>query len=73
MPGGGVESGVPGKRAHLYEHKFNGYFLYTCLVGALGGSLFGYDLGVSGVVSLILFRIIPICSILFHFYLTVTH
>ncbi|KAH1251708.1 hypothetical protein AAZX31_05G213500 [Glycine max] len=51
MAGGGVESGVPGKRAHLYEHKFNGYFLYTCLVGALGGSLFGYDLGVSGGVT----------------------
>lgn len=48
MAGGGVESGAPGKRAHLYEHRFTNYFAFTCIVGALGGSLFGYDLGVSG-------------------------
>jgi len=48
MAGGGVESGATGKRAHLYEHKFTHYFAFTCVVGALGGSLFGYDLGVSG-------------------------
>jgi len=48
MAGGGVESGAPGKRAHLYEHRFTHYFAFTCFVGALGGSLFGYDLGVSG-------------------------
>ncbi|KAG5014678.1 hypothetical protein AAZX31_08G035200 [Glycine max] len=51
MAGGGVEIGGPGKRAHLYEHKFSWYFVYTCFVGALGGSLFGYDLGVSGGVT----------------------
>jgi len=47
MAGGGV-GGERGKRAHLYEHKFTHYFAFTCFVGALGGSLFGYDLGVSG-------------------------
>ncbi|XP_027921369.1 sugar transport protein 14 isoform X1 [Vigna unguiculata] len=51
MAGGGVESGATGKRAHLYEHKFTHYFAFTCVVGALGGSLFGYDLGVSGGVT----------------------
>lgn len=71
MAGGGVEIGGPGKRAHLYEHKFSWYFVYTCFVGALGGSLFGYDLGVSGFLFLSL--IISICSILFHFYVTVAH
>jgi hypothetical protein len=48
MAGGGLTDGGPGKRAHLYEHKFTAYFAFTCIVGALGGSLFGYDLGVSG-------------------------
>jgi hypothetical protein len=48
MAGGGLVDGGPGKRAHLYEHKFTAYFAFTCIVGALGGSLFGYDLGVSG-------------------------
>lgn len=36
------------KRAHLYEHKITGYFIFACIIAALGGSLFGYDLGVSG-------------------------
>ncbi|MED6132577.1 Sugar transport protein 14 [Stylosanthes scabra] len=48
---GGVVDGGPAKRAHLYEHKFTHYFAFTCFVGALGGSLFGYDLGVSGGVT----------------------
>lgn len=49
MAGGALTDGGPGKRAHLYEHKFTLYFAFTCIVGALGGSLFGYDLGVSGI------------------------
>ncbi|XP_027342662.1 sugar transport protein 14-like isoform X2 [Abrus precatorius] len=51
MAGGGVTDAGPGKRAHLYEHNFTYYFAFTCVVGALGGSLFGYDLGVSGGVT----------------------
>lgn len=39
------------KRAHLYEYKITGYFVFACIVAALGGSLFGYDLGVSGGVT----------------------
>lgn len=39
------------KRAHLYEYRITGYFIFSCIVGALGGSLFGYDLGVSGGVT----------------------
>lgn len=47
MAGGGFTGAQTG-RAHLYEHKITGYFLFACIVAALGGSLFGYDLGVSG-------------------------
>lgn len=47
MAGGAfVDSG--GARAELYEHKITGYFIFTCVVAAMGGSLFGYDLGISG-------------------------
>lgn len=48
MAGGGFGDGGNLKRAHLYEYKITGYFIFSCIVGALGGSLFGYDLGVSG-------------------------
>ncbi|KAF1862054.1 hypothetical protein Lal_00026571 [Lupinus albus] len=51
MAGGGVIDGGHGKRAHLYEHNYTHYFAFTCIVGAMGGSLFGYDLGVSGGVT----------------------
>lgn len=48
MAGGGFSGGAPLKRAHLYEYRITGYFITACIVAALGGSLFGYDLGVSG-------------------------
>ncbi|KAF4390011.1 hypothetical protein F8388_002953 [Cannabis sativa] len=50
MAGGFVGGGVS-ERAHLYEYRITGYFIYACIVAALGGSLFGYDLGVSGGVT----------------------
>lgn len=48
MAGGGMIETGGGARAHLYEHKITGYFIYACIIGSMGGSLFGYDLGVSG-------------------------
>ncbi|KAK7398976.1 hypothetical protein VNO78_10150 [Psophocarpus tetragonolobus] len=51
MAGGGLVHSGTLKRAHLYEYKITGYFIFSCIVGALGGSLFGYDLGVSGGVT----------------------
>ncbi|KAK2645599.1 hypothetical protein Ddye_020794 [Dipteronia dyeriana] len=52
MAGGGFTDGGGNlKRAHLYEHRITGYFIVACIVAALGGSLFGYDLGVSGGVT----------------------
>ncbi|WOL11047.1 hypothetical protein Cni_G19808 [Canna indica] len=50
---GGFIGGELGKRAELYEGRITAYFILACLVGSLGGSLFGYDLGVSsGVTSM---------------------
>ncbi|XP_052198650.1 sugar transport protein 14 isoform X1 [Diospyros lotus] len=51
MAGGGFANGGDSKRAHLYEYKITAYFIFACIVAALGGSLFGYDLGVSGGVT----------------------
>lgn len=50
---GGFVGGDTGKRAAQYEYdgKLTGYFILACIVGSLGGSLFGYDLGVSGGVT----------------------
>lgn len=51
MAGGGFTDAGDLKRAHLYEYKITSYFLIACMVAAMGGSLFGYDLGVSGGVT----------------------
>ncbi|KAJ4839872.1 Sugar transport protein 14 [Turnera subulata] len=51
MAGGGFVDAGGLKRAHLYEYKITGYFIFACVVAAMGGSLFGYDLGVSGGVT----------------------
>ncbi|KAM7257153.1 hypothetical protein ACFE04_012894 [Oxalis oulophora] len=51
MPGGGIVGQGNLKRAHLYEYKITNYFIFACIVAASGGSLFGYDLGVSGGVT----------------------
>ncbi|KAG8376050.1 hypothetical protein BUALT_Bualt09G0023300 [Buddleja alternifolia] len=51
MAGGGIVDPKGGARAHLYEYRITPYFIFACIVGSLGGSLFGYDLGVSGGVT----------------------
>lgn len=43
--------GPAGARAEFYEYRITSYFVFACIVAALGGSLFGYDLGVSGGVT----------------------
>ncbi|ONK69114.1 uncharacterized protein A4U43_C05F19500 [Asparagus officinalis] len=48
---GGFVDGDLGKRAAQYEGGVTAYFILACAVGSLGGSLFGYDLGVSGGVT----------------------
>ncbi|GLJ29877.1 hypothetical protein SUGI_0590580 [Cryptomeria japonica] len=47
MISGGVKQG----RAELYEGRITSYVVLACIVAATGGSLFGYDLGVSGGVT----------------------
>jgi hypothetical protein len=47
MAGGFGGGGAAAGRAELYEGKITGYFILACIVGSFGGSLFGYDLGVS--------------------------
>lgn len=48
MAGGGFVDGQRGTRAEFYEYNITWYFIFATIVAALGGSLFGYDLGVSG-------------------------
>lgn len=48
MAGGAFVDAHGLNRAHLYEYRITPYFVFACIVAALGGSLFGYDLGVSG-------------------------
>ncbi|KAL6221093.1 hypothetical protein ACLB2K_008845 [Fragaria x ananassa] len=51
MAGGFGGAGVLHERAQQYESRITWYFIFTVIVAALGGSLFGYDLGVSGGVT----------------------
>ncbi|KAF2285248.1 hypothetical protein GH714_039104 [Hevea brasiliensis] len=51
MAGGGFTDTGNLKRAHLYEYRITGHFIFACVIAASGGSLFGYDLGVSGGVT----------------------
>lgn len=52
MAGGSVAPvGVSKERAEQYQGKVTRYVIITCLVGAIGGSLFGYDIGISGGVT----------------------
>uniref|UniRef100_A0A0C9RNG1 TSA: Wollemia nobilis Ref_Wollemi_Transcript_8406_2366 transcribed RNA sequence n=1 Tax=Wollemia nobilis TaxID=56998 RepID=A0A0C9RNG1_9CONI len=46
-----VDSGVRKGRAQMYEGHVTNYVVFACIVAATGGSLFGYDLGVSGGVT----------------------
>ncbi|KAM1361152.1 hypothetical protein EV2_027096 [Malus domestica] len=48
---GGFGGAVVSERPHQYEYRITGYFVFACIVAALGGSLLGYDLGVSGGVT----------------------
>lgn len=49
MAGGSIaEVGVNKERAMEYQGRVTPYVIIACLVAAIGGSLFGYDIGVSG-------------------------
>jgi hypothetical protein len=45
MAGGGI---VPQRGGKEYEGGITAFVVVTCLVAAMGGLIFGYDIGVSG-------------------------
>ncbi|XP_073150728.1 sugar carrier protein A [Henckelia pumila] len=52
MPGGTIAAaGVPKERAEEYKGRVTAYVIVACVVAAVGGSLFGYDIGISGGVT----------------------
>ncbi|KAK6136537.1 hypothetical protein DH2020_029712 [Rehmannia glutinosa] len=52
MAGGPIgPTGVATERAGEYKGRVTAYVIIACLVAAVGGSLFGYDIGISGGVT----------------------
>ncbi|KAK4774238.1 hypothetical protein SAY87_029257 [Trapa incisa] len=52
MAGGSLgPTGVAKERAELYKGRITAYVIVTCIVAAVGGSIFGYDIGISGGVT----------------------
>jgi len=49
MAGGSFTTGaVTKERAEQYKGRVTPYVIVACIVAATGGSLFGYDIGISG-------------------------
>lgn len=49
MEGGShVPVGVAKERAEQYQGRVTLYVIISCAIAATGGSLFGYDVGISG-------------------------
>lgn len=38
------------ERAEQYQGKITGFVTVTCLIAAIGGCMFGYDVGVAGTI-----------------------
>lgn len=53
MAGGSfAPAGVAKERAEQYQGKVTVFVIIACIVAAVGGSIFGYDIGISGKFSL---------------------
>lgn len=49
MAGGSFgPAGVAKERAELYEGRVTFAVIVACIVAAIGGAIFGYDIGISG-------------------------
>ena len=49
MAGGSFTTGgVAKERAEQYKGRVTSFVIIACIVAATGGSLFGYDIGISG-------------------------
>ena len=46
--GSSAPTGVSKERAEQYQGRVTAYVIVACIVAAVGGSLFGYDIGISG-------------------------
>lgn len=52
MAGGSfTPAGVAKDRSELYRGRVTSYVIIACIVAAVGGSIFGYDIGISGGVT----------------------
>lgn len=52
MAGGSfAPTGVAKERAEQYQGRVTSYVVVACVVAAVGGSIFGYDIGISGNVT----------------------
>ncbi|KAA8535287.1 hypothetical protein F0562_030290 [Nyssa sinensis] len=52
MAGGSLApAGVSKERAEQYQGKVTSYVIISCIIAAIGGSIFGYDIGISGGVT----------------------
>uniref|UniRef100_A0A2P2IYF3 Sugar transport protein 7 isoform X1 n=1 Tax=Rhizophora mucronata TaxID=61149 RepID=A0A2P2IYF3_RHIMU len=52
MAGGSfAPAGVSKQRAELYQGRVTVSVIISCVVAAVGGSIFGYDIGISGTYS----------------------
>lgn len=49
MAGGSfTPAGVAKDRSEMYQGRVTSYVIIACIVAAIGGSIFGYDVGISG-------------------------
>lgn len=57
MAGGSIApAGVAKERAGEYQGRVTLYVIIACTVAAIGGSIFGYDIGISGSYFILFFE-----------------
>lgn len=66
--GGGISNGNNGKE---YPGNLTLYVTITCIVAAMGGLIFGYDIGISGTCENLKFRVnrFRICIYIYTIYI----
>ena len=53
MVQGGHQVHAPNLKHDQYEGHVTSYVILACIVGAFGGLIFGYDIGISGFVGIL--------------------
>lgn len=54
MVHGGHQIQTPNPKHAQYEGHITTYVILACIVGAFGGLIFGYDIGISGFVGILM-------------------